>query len=130
VAGLPAALLLTGCGASLTPAPEARTIPGQQLAAFVEVSGVRMVIVPDQWSGSPADLRDVATPLRVTIENRSNQPLRIRYREFKLVGEGSFRSAAIPPYKIEGTVVKPVFLPQTSVYPAPVSIGAPLSHSR
>jgi hypothetical protein len=75
VAGLPAALFLTGCGASLTPAPEARTIPGKQLAAFVEVAGVRMVIVPDQWSGSPADLRDVTTPLRVTIENRSNQPL-------------------------------------------------------
>jgi hypothetical protein len=51
------------------------------------------------------------------LKTEAISPWRIRYREFKLVGEGSFRSAATPPYKIEGTVVKPVFLPQTYVYP-------------
>lgn len=59
VAGVPAALLLTGLGATLG----GRTIAGRDLGAFVEVSGVRMVLVPDQWSGSPANLRDLATPL-------------------------------------------------------------------
>jgi hypothetical protein len=123
VAGLPAALLLNGCAASLNPAPEARTIPGKNLAAFVEVAGVRMVIVPDQWSGSPADLGDLATPLHVTIENRSNQPLRFRYGEFKLLGSRGFKAIAMAPYKIEGTVIEPVFLPQTYVYPGGLQLA-------
>lgn len=73
--------------------------------------------MPNQWSGSPADLHDVTTPLLVHIDNRSDQPLRIRYSEFKLLAPPSFTSSAIPPYNIEGTVIKPVFLPQTYVYP-------------
>ena len=84
--------------------------------AFSEVAGIRVTVIPDQWSGSPADLDKLATPLRVTIENGSNQPLRIRYSEFRLIGPRSFTSAVIPPYKMEGTVIKPVLLPRTYVY--------------
>ena len=57
------------------------------------------------------------TIFRVEIENNGDQPLRIRYREFKLLGPRSFTNTAIPPYQVEGTVVKPVFLPQTYVCP-------------
>ncbi|MGH7825691.1 MAG: hypothetical protein ACREQ7_11030 [Candidatus Binatia bacterium] len=107
------ALLLIGCGVTLAPAPGANTLPGNKAAAVAEAGGVRMVVMPNRWSGSPADLKDVVTPLRVTIENGSGQPLRIRYNEFALVGPAGFTASALPPYKVEGTVVEPVFLPQT-----------------
>jgi hypothetical protein len=109
--------LLAGCAANLKPAPQARTIRDNQPAAFSEVAGIRVMVMPNQWSGNPADLSDRVTLFQLEIENGSDQPLRIRYREFKLVGPESFTTTAIPPYKIEGTVVKPVFLPQTYVYP-------------
>ena len=108
---------VAGCAANLKPAPQARTVRTNEPAAFSEVAGVRLVVVPNQWSGSPADLGELVTIFRVEIENGSDQPLRIRYREFKLVEPGSFTNTAIPPYQVEGTVVKPVFLPQTYVYP-------------
>lgn len=108
---------LDGCAANLKPAPQARTVRNNKPAAFSEVAGVRVAVVPNQWSGSPADLGDLVTIFRVEIENGSDQPLRIRYREFKLVAPGSYMNTAVPPYQVEGTVVKPVFLPQTYVYP-------------
>jgi hypothetical protein len=111
-------VFVAGCAGNLKPAPQARTVRTHEPAAFSEVAGIRVAVVPNQWSGSPADLGDSVTVFRVEIENGSYQPLRIRYREFKLVGPGSFRTTAIPPYQVEGTVVKPVFLPQTYVYPS------------
>ena len=107
---------VAGCTANLRPAPKARTVRNEP-AAFSEVAGISVTVVPNQWSGSPADLHDVATPILVHIANNSDQTLRVRYSEFKLVGPRSFTSTAIPPYKVEGTIVKPVFLPQTYVYP-------------
>jgi hypothetical protein len=107
---------VAGC-ANLKPAPQARTVRNNEAAAFSEVAGIRVAVVPNRWSGSPADLAERMTIFRVEIENGSDQPLRIRYREFNLVGPRSSSSTAIPPYRIEGTVVKPIFLPQTYVYP-------------
>lgn len=110
-------LLLIGCNARLAPAPGANTVPAEKTAAFAESAGVRIVVAPNQWAGDPADLQNVATPLRVTIENRSAQPLRIRYDEFTLTAPAGFKATAQAPYKIEGTVIKPVFLPQTYYIP-------------
>jgi hypothetical protein len=117
IAALGFCALLAGCAANLEPAPQAQTVGDNEPAAFSEVAGIRVMVVPNQWSGSPADLSDHVTLFQLEIENGSDQPLRIRYREFKLVGPRSFTTTAIPPYKVEGTVVKPVFLPQTYVYP-------------
>jgi len=111
VVGCLYALLLAACTTNLKPAPEARTVSDGRPAALNEVACIRVTVMPDQWSGRPADLSNVAIPLRVSIENRSDQPLRIRYQEFRLVGPRSFTSTAIPPYKVEGTVIEPVFLP-------------------
>ena len=111
-------LLWAGCNARLVPAPDAQIVPGAKTAAFAEVAGVRMVVAPHQWTGDPEDLQEVATPLRVTIENGSNRPLRIRYDQFTLSAPAGFKATAQAPHKVEGTVIKPVFLPQTFYRPS------------
>jgi len=102
-------LLSAGCGgpARLRPAPTVRTVPGDDKSAVAAAEGVRMVVETDKWSGNPGNLEQVVAPLRVTIENRSEQPLRIRYNEFTLTSASGFTYAAIPPYKVEGSVTTP-----------------------
>lgn len=112
------ALLVTACmgRVKLRPAATAQTLPGEKKAAVAEAAGVRMVVETDQWSGYPVNLNQVATPLRVTVENRSSEPLRLRYNEFTLSGAEGFTAAALPPYRIEGSVTtavaRPAFRPR------------------
>ena len=47
---------VAGCAANLEPAPQAQTVRNNEPAAFSEVAGIRVAVVPNQWSRSPADL--------------------------------------------------------------------------
>ncbi len=100
-------MLAVGCAPAvkLVPSPTAQAAPGQQNAAVAEVSGVRFNVSANAWRGQPADLPRILTPLHVTIENHSGQPVRVQYQEFALLGSSGFRYAAIPPLQVQGTQV-------------------------
>jgi hypothetical protein len=107
------ALVLIGCaGKALVPAPGVNTLPRNETAAVAEAAGVRVSVAPNRWSGTPENLPDMSTPLRVTIENGSNKPLRIRYDQFTLSGPAGFVETALAPFEVKGALIKPVFMPQ------------------
>ncbi len=100
-----AAFVLGGCAAKhevLAPAPNA-ILANQGRAAKATADGVTVIVQPNSWNGTPADLANRITPLKVTIRNGSGQPLRIRYENFSLVGPNDTNYAALPPYNIHGT---------------------------
>jgi hypothetical protein len=95
----------------LTPAPSAQTLPGNPRTAEETVAGVRVIVDSDAWRSGR--VRDVLSPVRVTIENRGTRRLRIAYNEFTLGGPSGFRLAALPPYHVAVTnasVVQPAFV--------------------
>jgi len=104
VSMLLATLVFAGCtGKQLRPAPEAQLVPGKDNVAVAQNDGVRMTVEPNAWFGRPRTLDEEMVPLRVTIENRSDQPLRIRYNELQLQMPSGLSLRALPPMKIEGT---------------------------
>ena len=94
----------SGPGTQLDPAPGATTIGTE--TAVDRVRGVRMTAETGAWEGL-ASVKTEVTPIRVTIENGSAAPLRLRYNEFALVGSDGRRYAALPPYGVEGEVDTP-----------------------
>ena len=113
-------VVISGCTTTpeLSPAPSANEARGLEEAAVSTVEGVNMVAGADAWPGRP-EIREEVTPLRVTIENNSNQPLRIRYSEFALVSSTGKRYAALPPFAIEGDVEEPVVFESDYAVPRP-----------
>jgi hypothetical protein len=68
-------------------------VVGRGVAAAT-AAGVRVTTDTDEWRGTA--LAPTLVPLQVTIENNSDQPLRIRHREIWLAGAGGARAAALP----------------------------------
>ncbi len=94
----------------LVPAPSAQTVPGHPRTAEETVEGVHVVVDSDAWRGG--SVSDVLSPVRVTIENGSNRPLRIAYDVFTLGGPNGFRLAALPPFRVaaqNAVAVAPAF---------------------
>ncbi|QBQ54355.1 hypothetical protein [Nitrosococcus wardiae] len=102
-------LLAAGCTpmADLTPAPAANEVARLQEAAIDRVNGVRLIAQANEWPG-PQPIREEVTPVRVVIDNLSGMPLRLRYSDFALVATDGMRYTALPPYRIEGSVLEPV----------------------
>ena len=97
-------VLLAGCaGRHLAPAPQADRVAGDENAAQDEQNGVRVIFEAD-WHGDPDNLESAVTPLRVSLTNDSGHPLRVRYRDFTLATDTGFRSRAMPPFQIRGSV--------------------------
>ena len=114
---LVAATLCAGCATQrLRPAPEAILAPGNTNAAMTETAGVRITVEVGAWVGRPRNLEDEITPLKVTIENDSSQPLRVRYNELTLRTDTGLSYAALPPLDIRGSVLErsehPVYVPR------------------
>lgn len=93
------AVLVSSPSAAVCQEPEAT---GTQKTAV----GVTVTVKADAWTGVPAELTEVI-PLLVTIENNSRVPIRLRYAEFTLAGNGK-RTPALPPLEITGTETEPV----------------------
>lgn len=115
-------ILLAGCAQTkLAPAPQAQRVPGKELAAVAQTAGVRMVVEAGAWSGHPDNLAQELTPLRVTIDNGSDQPLRVRYEDFAIETGKGVRYTPLPPLRIQGTVIeqadRPVRFPRYAVTP-------------
>ncbi|PCC67778.1 hypothetical protein SAMN02745121_02414 [Nannocystis exedens] len=114
---LPFAVLI-GCAHSLAPAPEARRVPGHGEAAVAADGGVEIIARADAWRGFPPDLEGAVTPLLVTLTNRSERALELRYEYFRLVSPGGVHYAAVPPFQIDDIVYAPV----DTMYP-PLGFG-------
>lgn len=100
--GVVSAVVLLGCAQDqgLVPAPQAKIVPGTKELAYQVANGVLVQAHGDAWQGHPADLDDVMTPVRVTIRNRSDKPVRVMYRDFALRTPDGFHVRAIPPFQI------------------------------
>lgn len=114
------ALASSGCSsrAKLTPAPSARQVPGHSGTPGATVSGVHVTAAGERWDG-PAEVLEAVTPVRVLIENHSQRPIEVRYGNFALLSASGKRYAAIPPFRVEGTVAAPVLAPGYSPIVAP-----------
>jgi hypothetical protein len=103
-----AALMLLNCAPQVMLIPSPQTAKNQALpdAAADSVSGIKVLIETQAWTGLP-EILDQVTPIRVTIHNLSGNPLRLRTSEFKLIGSTGSAYAALPPYQIKGTITEP-----------------------
>jgi hypothetical protein len=91
----------------LTPAPEALELEDLNHAAKASVAGVDIIVQARAWIGTTA-IKTEVTPLKITIDNKSNRPIRFRYSDFALISSTGEHFAALPPYAIEGTIEEPV----------------------
>ena len=82
--------------------------------------GVTVTVKADAWSGQPAELTQVI-PLLVTIENNSQVPIRLRYSEFRLAGDGE-RASVLPPFEITGTERRCLRSTESGATPIPLEI--------
>jgi hypothetical protein len=105
---LPALAALGACATtSLTPGPGAVTLPGTTNVATDRIDGVTVTAQADAWHGSGA-VADAVQPVLVTIENDGERPIRVRYGDFALVAPGGRRYSALPPFRVEGEITRPV----------------------
>ena len=117
-----AAIALTGCAQmQLRPAPEAKIVPQLRLAAADEEAGVRIVVQPEAWRGEPEGLDRRFTPMKVTIENQGDKPVRICYEDFFLDTGQGVQYSPLPPFEIKGEVTqyadRPVYVPRHAIVP-------------
>lgn len=135
-AGVALCLGALGCRAEnqLEPAQTANEVAGLEDAIVASNNGVRMVAQVDTWDGEARITQEV-TPVRVSIENQSDNKVALRYENFQLVGGDGAVYRALPPLRIEGEVpledpdwtysgfeVAPYYGP---VYPGMLSYGGP-----
>ena len=92
---------------SLSPGPGATTVPGEADTVINRIDGVSVTLETNAWQGSRAVTNSVE-PIRVTISNQGSSPIRLRYGDFALVDRNGRRYAALPPYRVEGTLFDPV----------------------
>jgi hypothetical protein len=119
--------VLAGCAhdIDLQPAPTANTttVPGQGMVAMDTMSGVKVIANAGSWPGT-VEISEEVTPVRVRIENRSGNPILVRYSDIKLVSANGPVYAAIPPFAIDSTVAEPRLAPGYAPVTAPGFAGA------
>ena len=89
----------------LEPVPATEAAAGGD-TVVTDVAGVHMEVTTGAWPG-PAAVSEEVTPVQVTIENESGQPLRVQYSQFALVGPGGAYYAALPPFQVKGAPDSP-----------------------
>ena len=97
------AVVLVGLGGcaheqGLLPAPQAKVAPGTKEVAYDQASGVDVYVEGDAWHANPGDLEKVMTPIRVTVRNRSAQPVRITFSDFALESPSATRVNPLSPF--------------------------------
>src|SRR5262245_52766866 len=104
LAGVLLALLTSGCAGRAAPVE-----PASASAGNVEVSAVA-----NAWSGWPAELGRLVTPVRVSLVNRGDVPVRVDVRQFSLALPEGGRLAAALPAEVRGptAALPPAALPQ------------------
>lgn len=90
-------------GAELAPAESASTLAADSGRAVAKEGGIRLTVDPRAWGGNPADLEREVTPVQVTIQNQSGEPVRLSYADFALVARDGQRYQAMSPFRIDGS---------------------------
>lgn len=103
----------------IRPAPQAREASGPGWGAVDRVAGVRMTAASGAWREYVPAAAGV-TPVKVTVENRGERPVRIRYGDFALMSPAGERFSALSPFGLDprgeslaaaaGPVTDPEFL--------------------
>lgn len=93
--------LAGGCSKSHNPL---ETIPEESI---VKTDRAQVSAQVDVWPGEPQTLSQV-TPVRLTVENTSNEDLRLDYKNFVLRTADGEERRALPPFEVEGTIERPV----------------------
>jgi hypothetical protein len=99
----------TGCAtgrADLEAAPLSNAIAGGK-GVVGRVLGVEVRAVAARWTG-PVDIGRAVTPMHVTIENESDQPLSVQYPNFALVSPDGVIYSALPPLQVDSDVSREV----------------------
>jgi hypothetical protein len=99
--------LLLSCSSQVKLLPIGDKVADLPNAASEKVADISVLIETQAWSGDPAILPKV-TPVRVTIQNKSGNLIRVRSSEFAFVSDNGQRYSALPPYDVKGSVEKPV----------------------
>lgn len=89
-------LLLAACAAS----------PGLPAPMAARAGEVEVVARTGAWSGWPADLSRLTTPIHVRVVNRGATPVRVSHDDVALVA-GGVRLPAVLPYEVRGVVYAP-----------------------
>lgn len=101
LAVLTALILTSGCAArDLKPALAAQRLSDD--AALGVDNEVRVVAEADAWEG-PTKISTQLTPFRVTIENKSEKPVRVQLANMELSGPEGRTFRALPPLRVTGT---------------------------
>ena len=88
----------------LRPGANAQVAPaGRGQGAVASNAGVRVEVRSRAWTGEPENLETEITVLHVTLANRSQRPMLVRYQDIK-VTQGGVAYAAIAPYDIDEDV--------------------------
>lgn len=96
------ALAASGCAVPrVVPVPAAGVTldPAAQTAA-AEAEGVRLVVRPSAWRGSPSYLPSYVTPFHVLLVNGSPAPVAYEYGDLRLFDEARFQYTALPPAEV------------------------------
>lgn len=93
---------LAGCTAEPIPKAESRVhqVLRGQYESTVTAGGVRMTVEGNAWDGIPRAL-DAVVPVKVSIQNDSGRPLRVRFKDLQLSASEGEALAALPPVSIE-----------------------------
>lgn len=102
------ALALAGCTyeTELVPAAGANEVGYD--AALTKVDGVQIRANGEAWPGLE-DVRDQVTPVHLSVYNNSKKPIRLRYDQLWLLDQDGVRYAALPPFRITGSVAADVY---------------------
>ena len=99
---------LSACATTtLSPAPGDETSTGEPDTAIDRIDGISVTIETNAWAGDRA-VDAAVEPIRITISNQGNSPIRLRYEDFALVDPTGRRYAALPPFRVEGTLLDPI----------------------
>ena len=91
--------LATGCAGPriLVPAPSSLM---QRNEGVQTLKGITVEVTGEGWNADP-EVYDEVTPIKITIKNDSDSPLRISYSIFSLFDSEGNLSSVLPPYSIE-----------------------------
>ena len=80
----------------------------------ITIDSVQVTVSSDSWVGSP-EVRNEVTPLKITVANNNENPIKITYDNMKLVSEDSTVFTALPIYNLIGTVNDVQLAPEHNV---------------
>ncbi len=106
ITGLLFCILLVSCSSQIKLWPINSSVKKLPDAASDSVALIHVLVETQAWPGDP-QIKSKVIPIRVTIQNKSGNLLRIRTSEFAFVNKNGNRYSALPPYNIKGTIEQP-----------------------